>query len=198
MTNADQLSPDLYWFIPSGGDGRRLGQPSRPASFQYLSQVAQAADVLGFDGVRPKASATVAGNSGPVAGTGGAAASSTPERFVLEQVGVEAHALEVGGEFTVLKGSTVRSQGQAGWTSYKTLRERLVEEKKIGPHTTPNLLVFLEDVAFRSTSAAAAVILGRNANGRTSWKHESSGQLYREWQDLGLPLVGGLIRPLRP
>jgi len=51
MTNADQLSPDLYWFIPSGGDGRRLGQPSRPASFQYLSQVAQAADVLGFDGV---------------------------------------------------------------------------------------------------------------------------------------------------
>lgn len=44
-------SPDLYWFIPSGGDGRRLGQPSRPAGFQYLSQVAQAADVLGFDGV---------------------------------------------------------------------------------------------------------------------------------------------------
>ncbi|ULH18114.1 LLM class flavin-dependent oxidoreductase (plasmid) [Deinococcus sp. KNUC1210] len=56
MTHADALiaqlpSPDLYWFIPSGGDGRRLGQPSRPASFQYLSQVAQAADVLGFDGV---------------------------------------------------------------------------------------------------------------------------------------------------
>ncbi|GGR20195.1 LLM class flavin-dependent oxidoreductase [Deinococcus ruber] len=56
MTHADEFdtqhsSPDLYWFIPSGGDGRRLGQPSRPASFQYLSQVAQAADVLGFDGV---------------------------------------------------------------------------------------------------------------------------------------------------
>lgn len=44
-------TPNLYWFIPSGGDGRRLGQPSRPASFAYLSQIAQAADVLGFDGV---------------------------------------------------------------------------------------------------------------------------------------------------
>ncbi|GGB56061.1 LLM class flavin-dependent oxidoreductase [Deinococcus soli (ex Cha et al. 2016)] len=43
--------PSLYWFIPSGGDGRQLGQPSRPAHFSYLSQVAQAADVLGFDGV---------------------------------------------------------------------------------------------------------------------------------------------------
>ncbi|MDB5046535.1 MAG: Alkanesulfonate monooxygenase [Deinococcus sp.] len=44
-------SPELYWFIPSGGDGQRLGQPTRPATFSYLSQVAQAADVLGFDGV---------------------------------------------------------------------------------------------------------------------------------------------------
>lgn len=51
MTNITHNSPSLYWFIPSGGDGRQLGQPSRPAHFSYLSQVAQAADVLGFDGV---------------------------------------------------------------------------------------------------------------------------------------------------
>lgn len=47
----DFPAPDLYWFIPSGGDGRQLGQPSRPAHFQYLAQIAQAADTLGFDGV---------------------------------------------------------------------------------------------------------------------------------------------------
>ena len=56
MTHTDVFqtefpAPDLYWFIPSGGDGRQLGQPSRPAHFQYLSQIAQAADTLGFDGV---------------------------------------------------------------------------------------------------------------------------------------------------
>jgi len=51
MTNTAYGSPSLYWFIPSGGDGRILGQPTRPPHFSYLSQVAQAADVLGFDGV---------------------------------------------------------------------------------------------------------------------------------------------------
>ncbi|WP_272976839.1 LLM class flavin-dependent oxidoreductase [Deinococcus geothermalis] len=56
MTHPNQpdralLSPSLYWFIPSGGDGRQLGQPSRPAHFSYLTQVAQTADLLGFDGV---------------------------------------------------------------------------------------------------------------------------------------------------
>ena len=51
MTTHSLPTPNLYWFVPSGGDGRRLGQPSRPASFAYLSQVAQTADTLGFDGV---------------------------------------------------------------------------------------------------------------------------------------------------
>lgn len=43
--------PDIHWFIPSAGDGRHLGPPTRPNSFAYLSSVAQAADTLGFDGV---------------------------------------------------------------------------------------------------------------------------------------------------
>jgi alkanesulfonate monooxygenase len=43
--------PDLYWFIPSAGDGRTLGAPTRPSNFAYLTSVAQAADTLGFDGV---------------------------------------------------------------------------------------------------------------------------------------------------
>lgn len=44
-------APAVHWFIPSGGDGRLLGLPSQANSFSYLSQVAQAADTLGFDGV---------------------------------------------------------------------------------------------------------------------------------------------------
>ncbi len=42
---------DIYWFVPSAGDGRHLGAPTRPNSFAYLASVAQAADSLGFDGV---------------------------------------------------------------------------------------------------------------------------------------------------
>ncbi len=43
--------PDIYWFVPSAGDGRHLGAPTRPNGFAYLASVAQAADLLGFDGV---------------------------------------------------------------------------------------------------------------------------------------------------
>ncbi|MEJ5976262.1 FMNH2-dependent alkanesulfonate monooxygenase [Novosphingobium sp. PS1R-30] len=42
-----------FWFIPAHGDGRWLGsgEGARPTEFSYLSQVAQAADRLGFEGV---------------------------------------------------------------------------------------------------------------------------------------------------
>lgn len=43
--------PDIHWFVPSAGDGRHLGAPTRPNGFAYLASVAQAADSLGFDGV---------------------------------------------------------------------------------------------------------------------------------------------------
>jgi len=42
-----------FWFIPSHGDGRWLGaeEGSRGTEFDYLSQIGQAADRLGFHGV---------------------------------------------------------------------------------------------------------------------------------------------------
>ena len=44
-------------------------------------------------------------------------------------------------------------------------------------------LTFSDDYAFRSPSAAAAVVYGRAANGRTSWVLESTGQTYADWQE---------------
>jgi alkanesulfonate monooxygenase len=44
---------DFFWFIPVSGDGRYLGtdKGNRPADFSYLTQIAQAADRLGYKGV---------------------------------------------------------------------------------------------------------------------------------------------------
>ena len=44
---------DIFWFIPVSGDGSYLGtlDGHRPADFDYLKQIAQAADRLGFGGV---------------------------------------------------------------------------------------------------------------------------------------------------
>jgi alkanesulfonate monooxygenase len=44
---------NIFWFIPTQGDGRFLGTTAggRPATFDYFSQVARAADTLGYAGV---------------------------------------------------------------------------------------------------------------------------------------------------
>ena len=44
---------DLFWFLPTSGDGPYLGsaQGQRPAEYDYLRQIAVAADALGYGGV---------------------------------------------------------------------------------------------------------------------------------------------------
>ena len=45
---------------------------------------------------------------------------------------------------------------------------------------------FLRDTWFSSPSAAAAVVWGRSANGRMSWRVQDSGQTFAEWEE-GVP-----------
>jgi alkanesulfonate monooxygenase len=47
------MALNVFWFIPTQGDGRFLGTTAggRPATFDYFSQVARAADTLGYEGV---------------------------------------------------------------------------------------------------------------------------------------------------
>ncbi|MFT4021888.1 MAG: FMNH2-dependent alkanesulfonate monooxygenase [Acinetobacter sp.] len=44
---------NIFWFLPTHGDGHFLGtsEGARPVSLQYLRQIAQAADYLGYYGV---------------------------------------------------------------------------------------------------------------------------------------------------
>lgn len=43
---------DIFWFIPTHGDGRYLGttEGARPVTLEYMQQIAQAADNLGYSG----------------------------------------------------------------------------------------------------------------------------------------------------
>lgn len=47
------MSLNLFWFLPTHGDGHYLGSndAARPTDYGYLQQIAQAADRLGFTGV---------------------------------------------------------------------------------------------------------------------------------------------------
>jgi hypothetical protein len=103
--------------------------------------------------------------------------------FEMAAVGIKAEALEADGEFVVLKGSQARTNGNASWTSYKGLRDRLLKEGKLVGSGQPNILVFAENVPFESPSAAAAVVYAGNQNGRMAWRAKATGQTYKDWQE---------------
>ena len=52
-TTTATASPNVFWFIPTHGDGRYLGtaEAGRSTSLAYMRQIAQAADDLGYGGV---------------------------------------------------------------------------------------------------------------------------------------------------
>lgn len=97
--------------------------------------------------------------------------------------GISAWAQEIDGEFIVRKGSLARAKWEnAKWANYKKLHQAMQDAKKLIP-TENGMLIFAEDYPFNSPSAASAIVLGRNDNGRQSWKVQGSTQSYADWQD---------------
>lgn len=106
-------------------------------------------------------------------------------RFVLEtkKHNLRASAVLQGGAFVVEQGSRAR----LGWESkaqvahgYSLLHEELKRSGVLqvqGDHC-----VFSQNYAFQSPSAAAAVVNGRPANGTIEWRHETTGETYKEWE----------------
>ncbi|MBL7880846.1 MAG: GIY-YIG nuclease family protein, partial [Chryseobacterium gambrini] len=71
--------------------------------------------------------------------------------------------------FVVLKGSEIADTVTTSLDqSIINFRQRLIDEQKI--INTHNKLVFTEDYLFSSPSTAAAIVMGRSANGLTEWK----------------------------
>lgn len=105
----------------------------------------------------------------------------------LSTTGAVARAVEVDGEFTVRAGSPARGSwvGTANNVGYCPLREDLEREGAISVSnaSAKDGAVFARDQVFASPSAAAAVILGRAANGRKEWIETTSQRTYGEWQD---------------
>ena len=115
----------------------------------------------------------------------GGPAAPSPVRFWMEVArhGLRATARLVDGEFIVETGSMARSrwEGTDGQTtSYAPLHAELVRAGVLAP--LKDHRVFTRDYAFRSPSAAAAVVTGRSASGPQIWKVEGENTLYRDWE----------------
>jgi hypothetical protein len=95
--------------------------------------------------------------------------------------GVHGIAKLIDGEFVVQAGSKGRRSWQGTVThNYRGLFEQLVATNIFV--LDGDYRVFNENYAFRSPSAAGAVLNGRATNGPESWRAKETGQTYREWE----------------
>jgi hypothetical protein len=98
-------------------------------------------------------------------------ASVGAELLYLSERGSEAIGREVADGFVVLSGSRARATETRGIGDYlRNLRRQLLERGVLvadGDH-----FVFAQDFRFASPSAAAGVVVGGSANGRTAWQDE--------------------------
>ena len=105
----------------------------------------------------------------------------------MKRHGIVATAREVDGEFTVLAGSAARLR----WTgaeshSYTTLRAKLEKDGTLEVASDGAKRIFARNHVFASPSAAAAVVAGRSANGRTEWLVQNSLKTYGQWEAEGI------------
>ena len=111
-------------------------------------------------------------------------ARSPVQRFLISarKHGLRASAVLLDGEFVVEAGSLARSAWEGAETrrsSYADLYDGLRREGVLvteGEHA-----VFAKNYTFTSPSAAAAVVLGRSANGATAWRTDD-GLAFKDWE----------------
>ena len=88
--------------------------------------------------------------------------------FIKAARGADAKGMIVSDGFAVMKGSTIAfSTVQSLSDSLKKLRDSLIKKEIIDKN-----FKLTRDYIFTSPSLAAAIVMGRNANGRTEWKNE--------------------------
>lgn len=157
-------------------DRRRLPEADVANMEQFLSNLRIILPVIGLDMLKPQPRAVTQ------------VAKPAEERTVEEvhfeirhKSGVQATAVEEDGEFIVLEGSEALSGTGYVQQSYGGLKEKLIAEGVLVP-LRGDRLKFARPWPFTSPSAAAAVVLDRNSNGRLEWKVRGAAQNYHEWQ----------------
>jgi hypothetical protein len=107
---------------------------------------------------------------------------------------LKATATLEGGDFIVEAGSLARASWEGRNTEssgYAQLRDEL---QRMGVLVAQGeACVFTQNYAFKSPSAAAAVVNGRPTNGTFEWRLEGGGMTYKEWEHQRLEAIGGTL-----
>ena len=155
---------------------RRLPEADVANMEQFLVNLKIVLPVIGLDMLKPQPRA-VTQTAKPVEER-----TSGEVRFeIRHKSGVQATAVEEDGEFVVLEGSEALTGTGYVQQSYGGLKEKLIADGVLIPNGIDKMR-FTKPWSFNSPSAAAAVVLDRNSNGRTEWKVKCSKQTYHDWQ----------------
>jgi hypothetical protein len=152
----------------------------------FLVQMQVVLPVVGLDLLRPRA------KPGIVMPLSQAV---LPERKQLELTltnkkhGITAAAIEDDGEMVILSGSLAVAKEDFSSNNYAQLRAAMIQDGRLKLLPDAQRYELTSDVVVASPSAAAAVILNRNSNGRTEWRVSATGQTLKEWQDSLLAAV---------
>jgi len=155
---------------------RRLPEADVANMEQFLANLRIILPVIGLDMLKPQPRAVT-----QVAKPVEERTSGDVQFEIRHRSGVQATAVEEDGEFVVLEGSEALTGTGYVQQSYGGLKERLITQGVLIPHSSDKLR-FAKPWPFNSPSAAAAVVLDRNSNGRIEWKVKDSKQTYHEWQ----------------
>lgn len=158
------------------GTRRRLPEADQANMEQFLANLKIILPVVGLDLLKPQPKAVAKSTTPVLERTAGEVTFE-----IRHKSGVHAEAVEEDGEFVVLEGSQALRETGSVSSSYSDLKERLIE-KGILIQSPNGLYVFEKPYAFRSPSAAAAVVLDRSSNGRTEWKVKGERRTYQDWQ----------------
>ncbi|MDO6803046.1 DUF4357 domain-containing protein [Wenyingzhuangia sp. 1_MG-2023] len=103
------------------------------------------------------------------------------ETYDIKTKSFRATMVETDQGYIVIKGSEAKKILSNSCTeTYKKMRRKLVETEIL--KVDKDKLVFTEDAVFNSPSAAANMVLGRNANGFIEWVTKS-GKSFKEIQE---------------
>ncbi|MDZ4097186.1 MAG: GIY-YIG nuclease family protein [Methylophilaceae bacterium] len=102
--------------------------------------------------------------------------SATDMLFIKAARGADARGKRVPDGFVVFKGSEIAKDTVPSFPrGFNTLREELLDSETI--QNVVGKLIFANDYLFSSPSTAAAVIMGRSANGLVEWKDKNGREL---------------------
>lgn len=140
-----------------------LGEADRADLESFLDQIRLIFPVLGIN-ILKESSARKA-REDPELET-----DSTEDLQIVHRSGVRAIARIRGDEFIVLANSLAIPDERYQHNGYAALRQDLMSRGVLIPTEDKNFLRFSRDTAFASSSAAAAVVLNRQASGPKEWK----------------------------